>query len=101
LTKCERTVFTETAQAFPHLGPADIPLLASFATATAMAQRLNKKGDISGWERAVRTQLALARSLRLSHQSRTDPQILTRRMADDPNKVRPWLGSAEEESDDG
>jgi hypothetical protein len=96
LTKSEQSIFSETAQAFPHLGRADIQLLASFAVATAMAQRLKKGNDVANWERAVRTQLAVGRSLRLTQQSRTKPETLYRRIADDPNKPRPWLPGADD-----
>jgi len=90
LTEPEKRLFAETLDAFPHLDRSDSTLLASYAQATVKAMKLAKGNNIKGWDIAVRTQLALARSLRLTHQARTAPQTLGRRMADQPKVPAPW-----------
>ena len=78
LTKAERSLFTEIAVSAPHLKQSDVPLLASFVQATLLARGSARPACIDTWERATRTQVALARSLRLTAQSRIDPQTLGR-----------------------
>ena len=78
LTKAEQTLFSEIAASAPHLKQSDVPLLASFAQATLLARGSARPACIDTWERATRTQVALARSLRLTAQSRIDPQTLGR-----------------------
>jgi hypothetical protein len=96
LSDSEQRIFAETVAGFPHLDQCDALLVAAFAQASVKAQELAKSAAVPDWERAVRTQLALARSLRLTQQSRVDPQSLGRRMADKPKERPPWLRGREE-----
>ena len=80
LTKVERSLFTELAADTPHLVQADAPLLASYAQAVLLSRKAGRDlGRIGEWERATRAMMALARSLRLTPQSRTDSKTVARR----------------------
>jgi hypothetical protein len=96
LTKVERTAFTALVNACDprHFVEADLPLLVSFVQATLLARMLAKDASkISQWDKVVRAQMALARSLRLTPQSRTDPKTLARAYDNfDPNATPPWEG---------
>jgi hypothetical protein len=87
-------LFTELVEACDdhHLTAADMPVLISFVQVSIKARKLASKPDkVADWERLCRLQMALARSLRLTVQSRVDPKTLTRHKRDqlgDP----PWLG---------
>ena len=73
LTKVERSIFLELAANAPHLKAADAMLLASLAQATNLSRRTARDPSKAAvWERATRMQVALARSLRLTPQSRVD-----------------------------
>lgn len=74
LSPAEQSLFTEIVISVEprHLHESDLPVLVSFVQATAacraQAQRAAQdpnKETLSGWEKLLRTQLALARSLRL------------------------------------
>lgn len=85
LSSAERAAFIELIAACSpkHFVEADIPLLVSFVQATLIsralaAQALNDASVIPAWEKAVRVQATLATRLRLSPQSRTDPQTIAR-----------------------
>jgi hypothetical protein len=79
LTASEKQIFIETAAAYPHLKNGDATILAAFAQASARSFRLAKKEDTAAWEKAVRTMLALARSLRLTPISTTRAEALGRK----------------------
>jgi hypothetical protein len=88
LTKTERTLFTEIVDTAPHLRPSDASLLASFVQATLMSRRSARDpARIDAWEKATRLQVSLATRLRLSAQSRIDPQTLGRQQPPGP---QPW-----------
>jgi hypothetical protein len=89
LTKSERTLFIELAASAEHLRPSDGPLLASLVHAITLACRLARDpAKIAEWDKAARTQMALARSLRLTPQSRTDSRAVGRQKL--PPGPAPW-----------
>ncbi len=90
LTACERLVFSEIVNncTVQHFVKSDIPLLASFARATVLAQ--TAKG--LEWERAVKIQAMLATRLRLAPQARLDPKTLGRQQL--PVGRMPWMPDA-------
>jgi hypothetical protein len=94
LSKVERSQFTALVNACDprHFVEGDLPLLVSFVQATLMARMLAKDASkVSQWDKAVRAQMARARALRLTPQSRTDPKTLARASANfDPNGPDPW-----------
>jgi|SRR6516164_7071026 hypothetical protein len=86
LTKEEKAAFTDLVASvdYRHLSQADMPLLISYIQASIKARKLARTTDIANWERAVRAQMALARSLRLTVQARVNPKTLTRRLPETP-----------------
>ena len=90
LVKSERALFIELAANAQHLTQTDAPLLASYVQATLASHksaRDPRKANI--WERATRLQAMLATKLRLTAQSRIDPQTLGR-MKLLPEGPPPW-----------
>jgi hypothetical protein len=77
LRKDERAIFVQVVGACDprHFSEADLPLLVSLAQATARAHRTARGPDKAVWEKAVRLQMALARSLRITPQARMDPKL--------------------------
>lgn len=78
LSKDERALFAEiVASRDPrHFVESDLPLLVSYVQATLMAHAMAREaGKTADWEKAVRVQAMLARSLRLTPQSRMDPKV--------------------------
>jgi|GEM_PF-5305387 hypothetical protein len=98
LTTKERAAFTELVASVGdgHLVASDIPLIISYVQSCMDAQSLaHKPSQRSEWREAVKLQMALARSLRLTVQSRVDPKTITRGM---PHLgERPWTRDDEEE----
>src|SRR5262245_22320088 len=91
LTKRERKEFDEIVAAANHLTQSDIPLIAALAQATLLARSLAKDvTKVGQWEKAIRAQTMLARSLRLTPQSRIDPKTAGRRSASWPTGPAPW-----------
>jgi hypothetical protein len=79
LTKVEQSIFSELAANAPHLRAADVMLLASLAQATNLSRRTARDPSKAAvWERATRMQMALARSLRMTPQSRIDARAAGR-----------------------
>jgi hypothetical protein len=81
-------LFTELLALNGHLGVRDRALLTCFCQAVTKAQRGN--GDVSDWEKACRTMMALARSLRLTQQS-IDRKFASRRVRDSQAAVQSLL----------
>jgi hypothetical protein len=82
LLDVERALFLQliNAASAHHFVATDEPLLVSFVQSTLLVRSLaNKPTKIDAWEKAVRTQALLARSLRLTPQSRMDPKTLARK----------------------
>ena len=88
LSPAEQLLFTEIVNSVEsrHLNESDLPVLVSFVQVTAacraQANRASQdlsKDAIDGWDKLLRTQLALARSLRLTAQARIDPLTIGRR----------------------
>jgi hypothetical protein len=82
LLDVERALFRQLVNAASahHFVSTDEPLLISFVQATLLVRSLaNQPTKIDAWEKAVRTQTLLARSLRLTPQSRMDPKTLARK----------------------
>ena len=85
LSKLERETFVELAAIASHLKPADVPTLASYAQCVVLCRKLGRNPDKADlWQKMVRVQMALARSLRMTPQSRTDSRTAGRRQADGP-----------------
>jgi hypothetical protein len=78
LSSDERLEFVAIADENSHLRRTDAPMLGCYVTAVTRVQKLARSKDVASWERATKTMLALARSLRLTQQSCTDPKTLTR-----------------------
>jgi hypothetical protein len=79
LTKSERDQFAELATQAAHLRPADAPLLAALAQTILLARKLARDpSKVSEWEKAVRAQAMLSRSLRMTPQSRIDARAAGR-----------------------
>jgi hypothetical protein len=90
LRKSERVLFSELVASAGHLRPSDAPLLASYVQATLTSHR--SAGDpskLDTWDKATRLQMSLATKLRLTAQSRVDPQTLGR-MKLLPEGPGPW-----------
>jgi hypothetical protein len=89
LSKQERDLFIELAAQAGHLKAVDIPLLASLAQSILLARRLARDpSKAKEWDRAVRTQMTLTRSLRMTPQSRIDARAAGRH--DPPQGPTPW-----------
>jgi hypothetical protein len=84
LTKEEKAAFVELVSSVDHrhLSASDLPLVVSYIQSSIKARKLARNGSVADWERATRTQMALARSLRLTVQSRSSPKTLARRQAE-------------------
>jgi hypothetical protein len=94
LTTAERALFIEVVAACPprQFVQTDVHLLASFVQATLLARSAVKKAAkdqrmLATWEKATRTQTALARALRLTPQSRVDPKVIGRNRAEPPTSA--------------
>jgi hypothetical protein len=93
LTKAEQTAFTELmASCDPaHFRESDMPLLISYIQATATARKTARDPAKAGlWEKAVRLQAMLATRLRLSPQSRIDPETIGRQQGFYNGLRKPW-----------
>jgi hypothetical protein len=88
LTKRQRTEFTEIVNAASanHFVKSDVPLIASLARVNLLVR--DTKGDFATYEKAVRLQVLLSRSLRLTVQSRSDPKTVSRHAP--IQYPRPW-----------
>ena len=65
--------------------------MVSYVQAVVTARLLaNNASKLNEWDKIVRLQLALARSLRLTVQSRLDPETVARATKPDDGR-RPWL----------
>jgi hypothetical protein len=104
LTTEERWTFNEIVNACDRrqLLKIDTPLLALYAQAVNKARRLCPKADkASEWEKACRVAAMLARSLRLTPQSRLDKAVAGRMARDGDNGVTSALTSlGQHEGDD-
>jgi len=94
LTKIERSLFDFIVDASPplHFAVSDTPLLVSYVQATLMARSVAKPPTkLAEFERVVRLQAMLATKLRLSPQTRLNPETLARAHNNfAPNAVAPW-----------
>jgi hypothetical protein len=95
LTTDEQHLFTEIVDACDtrHFRVQDLPMLSSYVQACLLARAVVKRaaddpGMLVAWEKAVRTQMALATKLRLTPQTRTDPKTLARKQP--YSGPRPW-----------
>src|SRR3974390_3224980 len=81
LTKRQATEFTEIvdAAAANHFAKSDVPIVASLARVNLLLRGLSKGGkDFATYEKTIRLQVLLARSLRLTVQSRADRKTIGR-----------------------
>src|SRR5262249_20594565 len=78
LTTAERLEFIALAVENKHLRRTDAPMLAAYCQAITRVAKLARGKDTGPWERAVKTMMLLARSMRLTQQSCTDPKTLAR-----------------------
>jgi hypothetical protein len=81
LTKEERLYFDHVARSHHHLKPIDVPVLMLFAASIVRAMKARRQDDET-FEKEARAALALARSLRLTPQSTTEPKTAARRRAE-------------------
>lgn len=98
LTKAERALFIELVGSVGdgHLVASDLPVVISYVQACLDAQDLaHKPGKRAEWRESVKLMMLLARSLRLTVQSRVDPKTITRNMP--YTGEMPWLRDGEEE----
>lgn len=88
LTNDEQSLFVELIDSVEprHFTKSDLPQLVSYIQVTlacrahaARVARDPSRDTISAWDKLLRTQMALARSLRLTVQSRIDPLTIGRR----------------------
>jgi hypothetical protein len=92
LTEAEQTLFTTLVNACDprHFIEGDSPILVSFVQATLMVRTLAGDANrINEWDKVVRAQMALARSLRLTVHTRLDPETVARASSFDDGR-RPW-----------
>jgi hypothetical protein len=106
LNPLERSIFNLTITRHPHLKPADVVLVTSFAKAAARVlkpDRLDSKADI---EKSTRVMVLLGRSLRLTPMTTLEPRTVARSHRDAlPNPLAEYLAerdaeTIEEEADD-
>ena len=90
LTKRQRTEFSEIVDtaAANHFVASDVKLIASLAQVNLLVRELARGKDFASYEKAVRMQVLLARSLRLTVQSRSDPKTVGRNVP--PQLRHPW-----------
>jgi hypothetical protein len=90
LTKRQRTEFAEIIDttSASHFAASDVPLIASMARVNLLVRELARGKDFASYEKAIRMQVLLARSLRLTVQSRTDPKTVGRNVS--PPMPPPW-----------
>jgi hypothetical protein len=92
LNSLERSIFNLTFIRHPHLRPADLVLLTSFAKAAARVlkpDRLDSKADI---EKSTRVMVLLGRSLRLTPMNALDPRTVGGHRRDAlPNPLAEYL----------
>ena len=91
LSKVERSVFDLAVAENSHFVPSDAILLTAYAR--AMGYFLKAKQDTASWAAAARTAVMLARALRLTPRSTTDPDALGRKRSDRAAALllqRPW-----------
>jgi hypothetical protein len=77
LTRRERAIFALAYRDNEHLRECDSPLVTAYSVAAARLETMPTK-NVSDMEKLARCTLALARSLRLTLQSRVDPKTLSR-----------------------
>jgi hypothetical protein len=95
LLKRELTTFNKIANDFPHLQIGDTPLLTTFCIISGRLQS-GKVTSASDLDKLARSCTQLARALRITARSRTDPKTLSRAVR---NKYA-WETSAEEEEEE-
>jgi hypothetical protein len=78
LSNSERLEFIALADENRHLRRTDVVMLAAYVVGWTKVQKLARSKDVAPWERAVKTMLALARSMRLTQQSQRDPKVVGR-----------------------
>ena len=83
----ERALFAALAAQNEHLKPTDASILALYSQAVMRTSKLARGDGISDWEKSARATLALARSLRLTAQSSTHPDTLSRQRRDQHRSV--------------
>lgn len=99
LTKRARTEFTEIVEAAAanHFVASDVKLIASLAQVNLLVRELARGKDFATYEKAIRMQVLLSRSLRLTVQSRSDPKTIGRNV---PTQMpHPWEDWGERKRD--
>lgn len=101
LTTTERNIFNAIVTRNGHLRAADALLVTVLARQVGLVLREYREGDASSVEKATRTMLALARSLRLTPQALQDPRVAFRkRNAAAPSELELFLDEDDERDDD-
>ena len=83
LTTDERLFFDHVARCNHHLRPIDVPNLMLYVAAVVRSLKARSRHDET-FEKEARTALAIARSLRLTPQSTTEPKTAGRRRDEAP-----------------
>ena len=78
LSTAERLEFIAIAAENVHLRRTDAEMLAAYVVAATKVRKLARGNDVGPWEKATKVMMALARSMRLTQQSCTDPKTLSR-----------------------
>jgi hypothetical protein len=102
LDKLALKIFNLAVNRSPHLKLADAVLLTAYSQAAARVLQASNKASLVDVERATRVMVSLARSLRLTPRSVTDPKTVgTSRRDAQPNPLAEYLAEREEEAEDG
>jgi hypothetical protein len=92
LAQLERSIYNVTVTRNPHLKPADVVMLTAFAKAAARVLKPGRLDTAADIEKSTRIMALLARSLRLTPQSTTDPKTAARSRRDaQPNPLAEYL----------
>jgi hypothetical protein len=101
LSQLERSIFNLTVTRNPHLRPADVVMVTTYARAAARVLKADKFTDDALLEKRTRTMVLLGRSLRLTPQSMTDPKTAGRSRRDaQPSPLDEYFANHPDDDDD-
>ena len=96
----ERAIFDLIATNNLHLSKLDVPLIEAFAIASARVSAKGRTLKIAELDKNVRMLMMLATKLRITPQSRIDPEKLSRHLKNTVKNKGTWENDDAEESDD-
>lgn len=96
----ERVVFDLIATNNVHLTKLDVPLMEAYAIASARVSTKGRSLKIADLDKNVRMLMLLATKLRITPQSRIDPEKLSRHMKNAVRNKGVWENNAAEEDDE-